>query len=192
MSKNFSIFCLLILLGSCSHSVPKSHGYHRIELPEHQYEQLKFKQYPYFNFDISTNAAIEILPDTTVGEWFNISYPNFNAKLHCTFLPITPSQLNEVSEDSRKFVYRHVTRANAINERLFSNPDYRVYGVLYHLEGNVASPLQFVLTDSISNFFRASLLFNNTPNQDSIAPVLNYIKEDMEQFMESFRWGKDR
>ena len=188
MNKSLSIFCWVILLYSCSHSVPKPQGYYRIELPEHQYEQ--FNQFPYFNFDISSRTVIEILPDTTAGKWFNISYPDLNAKLHCTFLPITPAQLNEVLEDSRKLVYRHAIKADAIDGHLFSNPDYRVFGTLYLLEGNVASPIQFVLTDSVAHFFRASLLFNNTPNQDSIAPVLNYIKEDVERLMESFRWGK--
>ena len=134
---------------------------------------------------------IEILPDTTAGEWFNISYPDLNAKLYCTFLPITPTQLSEVSEDSRKLVYRHAVKADIIDGHLFSNPDYRVFGILYLLEGNVASPLQFVLTDSVAHFFRASLLFNNTPNQDSIAPVLDYIKEDVERLIESFRWGEN-
>ena len=188
MNKNFSLFCWVILLCSCSHSVPKPHGYYRIELPEHQYTQSG--HFPYFNFDISSHAVIEILPDTTAGKWFNISYPDLNAKLYCSFLPIKPSQLNDVSEDSRKFVYRHAVKADAINERRFSKPDEQVFGVLYLLEGNVASPVQFTLTDSIAHFFRASLLFNNTPNQDSIAPMLNYIKEDVERLIESFRWGE--
>lgn len=190
MQKSFSIFCFLtFLLCSCSHPVPKPFGYYRIELPEHQYRL--FEQFLPFSFDISSDAVIEILPDSTSGEWFNISYPNLNAKLYCSFLPINPSQLNEVSEDSRKFVYRHVIKADAINERQFSNSDNHVYGTLYLLEGNVASPLQFVLTDSVAHFLRASLLFNNIPNQDSITPVLDYIKEDVEQLMESFRWREE-
>jgi gliding motility-associated lipoprotein GldD len=79
-------------------------------------------------------------------------------------------------------------KANAITKEPFSNPEKRVYGTLYHLEGNVASPLQFMLTDSSSHFFRASLLFNTVPNQDSIAPVLIYIKEDVMRLIESFEW----
>ena len=80
-------------------------------------------------------------------------------------------------------------KAEAIVEQTFNNPGKKVYGALYHIEGNVATPLQFVLTDSVSHFLRASLLFDAVPNQDSIVPVLNYIKEDVIRLIESFEWN---
>ena len=177
-------FCLF--QSSCSNPIPKPYGYFRIEMPEHQYENCS--TYPDFYFDISANAVIEPLADTIKGAWFNINYTTLNAKIYCSYLPITPSQLDDVLEDSHKFVYRHVMKTDAIMKQPFVNQEYNVYGMLYQLEGNVASPLQFVLTDSVANFFRASLLFNNVPNQDSIAPVLDYIKTDVRRLLESFRW----
>ena len=179
-----SVFCLF--LNACSNPIPKPYGYFRIETPEFQYEN--YSAYPNFSFEVSANAVIEPLVDTIKGEWFNINYTTLNAKIYCSYLPITPSQLDDALEDSRKFVYRHVMKADAITEQPFINQEYNIYGILYQLEGNVASPLQFVLTDSTTNFFRASLLFNNIPNQDSIAPVLDYIKTDVRQMLESFRW----
>jgi gliding motility-associated lipoprotein GldD len=85
-------------------------------------------------------------------------------------------------------VYLHTIKADAIREQRFENPEQRVYGLLYAISGNVASPTQFVLTDSVRSFFRGALYFDNIPNQDSITPVLEYINNDILILMESFRW----
>jgi len=189
---NKSFFCLaflcLCLLFSCSNQVPKPYGHFRIDLPEHRYE--RFTKYPYFSFDLSVYANVESVTGAAKGEWFNIHYPAFNAIIYASYFSIKPDQLNAFLEENHKLVYRHAVKANDIIEQRFSNPENRVYGVLYRIEGNVASPLQFMLTDSSSHFFRASLLFNTVVNQDSIAPVLAYIKEDVMQLIESFEWGK--
>ena len=37
-----------------------------------------------------------------------------------------------------------------------------------------------------SVFVRGSLYFNNIPNQDSIQPVLDFIKQDIEHIFETF------
>ena len=43
-------------------------------------------------------------------------------------------------------------------------------------------------TDSTEHFFRGALYFNCQPNQDSIAPMLDYMREDIVRLMESFEW----
>ena len=65
-----------------------------------------------------------------------------------------------------------------------------MHGILYDLKGNTASNVQFVLTDSTKHFFRGALYFNNVPNKDSIAPMSDYIREDIIHIMESFEWKK--
>ncbi len=180
-----------IVLFSCTPDyTPKPEGYFRIDLPEkHQYQRIE--NYPDFSFEISDLAKMESLQEGDTNRWFNIVYPLFNAKIYCTYLPVTPASLSEVSEDSRKLVYRHVVKAESIEEKSYENPGEQVYGLIYTLRGNVASPIQFVLTDSARRFFRASLLFNSQPNQDSIAPVLNYIDKDIKRLIESFYWKRD-
>jgi gliding motility-associated lipoprotein GldD len=79
-------------------------------------------------------------------------------------------------------------KASAIPETEYYNHDNRVYGMLYQMKGNTASPIQFYLTDSTKHFFRAALYFNNIPNQDSLAPVIDYLREDIMMMMETFRW----
>ena len=59
----------------------------------------------------------------------------------------------------------------------------------YHLKGqNVASTYQFWATDSTRHFLRGSLYIDCTPNNDSLAPVLTYIQEDINHLIESIRW----
>ena len=96
--------------------------------------------------------------------------------------------LRELSEDARRFVYAHSDRADDISERLYEHPERHVYGLLYDLKGNVASPVQFTATDSTRHFFRGALYFNNVPNKDSIAPMLDYVRQDIIRLMESFEW----
>ena len=93
-----------------------------------------------------------------------------------------------LSDETQKFVYKHAMKAEAIPEQGYEHPEKHVYGVYYELQGNTASPIQFVLTDSTANFFRAALYFNARPNQDSIQPVLDYMRGDIIRMIESFEW----
>ena len=58
------------------------------------------------------------------------------------------------------------------------------------LDGESASPLQFMLTDSVSRFFRGALYYDCVPNADSLAPVTRYLKQDVVELIQSFNWKK--
>ena len=183
------LFSPLFLI-SCSSPdySPKPSGYFHIELTKHNYEPLI--DYPDFEFDIPSQIKVIQNPDADQGTWFNLVYPQLNAQIYCSYFPITETTLEKISEESRKFVSRHTLKAEAIQKQVFENPEQKVYGLVYELQGGVVSPIQFILTDSVSSFFRGALYFDNIPNQDSIAPVLEYINEDIQVIIESFRWKK--
>ncbi|MEN8928743.1 MAG: gliding motility lipoprotein GldD, partial [Flavobacteriales bacterium] len=84
--------------------------------------------------------------------------------------------------------YEHRIKADAINEKVFTNDSLGVYGISYEIVGNVASNYQFFLTDSTNNFYRGSLYFNVKPNIDSIKPVLDYLKENINTMIGTFDW----
>ncbi|MBT6439384.1 MAG: gliding motility lipoprotein GldD, partial [Flavobacteriales bacterium] len=75
-----------------------------------------------------------------------------------------------------------------IQEKLIVNDSAKVYGLVYFLEGNAASSMQFYLTDSTNHFLRGALYFNAKPNPDSIAPVQEFIRQDIVHFINSFKW----
>ncbi len=176
-----------VLLSSCKEkSVPRPYGYFRVDLPENTYRKFHNYGYPY-SFEFNDIAEIYEREEQGESYWIDLTYPGLNANIYCSYKPVH-SDLFDLLEESRRIVYKHSVRADAISERPYENRESGVFGILYELSGNVASPVQFVLTDSSRHFFRAALYFENTPNSDSIAPVLSYISEDIIKLVESFEW----
>jgi gliding motility-associated lipoprotein GldD len=87
-------------------------------------------------------------------------------------------------------VKNHITKADAINEQVFNNQENKVYGILYDLKGNTASAVQFYVTDSIKHYLRGSLYFTAEPNADSLAPVINFFRDDIIHLIETLKWKK--
>ena len=84
---------------------------------------------------------------------------------------------------------KHMSRAMGIRDSVIINPEKEVYGLIYFLEGeDVASPLQFYLTDSTDHFMRGSLYFNVRTNNDSLAPVIDFIIDDVRHLIETIEW----
>jgi len=177
------------VLHACGKSyTPKPYGYFRVDLPENSYHNFNSALTPY-SFDISNLAKVTIHNDAEKKFWIDIVYPGLNATIYCSYFIINHN-LQQLSENSRKFVYDHSIKADGISERVYSNTEEKVYGILYELKGNTASTAQFVLTDSVKHFLRGALYFENVPNKDSIAPMADFVKKDIERLMESFRWKK--
>jgi hypothetical protein len=44
------------------------------------------------------------------------------------------------------------------------------------------------VTDSVNHFLRGALYFNVLPNADSLAPVQNYLREDVLRMLKSLEW----
>ena len=183
------VVCFTCLSFSCSNtSVPRPYGYFRVDLPPHAYRTIDTLNLPY-SFDLPENA--KLISHKAKGEmyWIDLNYPKLNASIYCSYKPVKGNLIN-LLEDTRKIVYKHSVRADAISEQVFDNSKKNVHGILYDLKGNTASYVQFILTDSTHNFFRGALYFNNVPNKDSIAPMEKYIREDVVRIMESFEWKR--
>ena len=187
---NFIIY--LVLTGffySCADvPTPRPYGYFRVDLPSNQYLSFDSVALPYL-FDKSTSATVIPVKGKEENYWIDINYRTLNGTIYCSYKPVN-SNLFQLLEDTRKIVYKHSIRADGITETPFENPGSRVFGILYELTGNTASPVQFVLTDSTKHFFRGALYFDNVPNKDSIAPMAEYVRDDIIRLMESFEWKK--
>jgi gliding motility-associated lipoprotein GldD len=183
----FVFVWLSFIFDSCTseeNATPKPRGYMRINLQKAEYIRTSLNC-P-FNFLVSKHSVFEKHYSNTPC-WFNIVYPTLNASIHISYISIN-NNFKTLSEDTRTLVYKHTSKAEFINEKLIYIPQKKVSGILYEIGGNAASNCQFVLTDSVKHFIRGALYFNNKPNADSIAPVLNYIKNDIIQLMESTEW----
>lgn len=175
-------------LGSCGNDyVPKPRAYYRIEFPEKGYQAYD-EGCPY-TFEYPTYGQIE--PDMDGDEkycWINVNYQPFNADLHISYKPIVaPGDFQHLITDAYTFVEKHNLQAEAITERRVSNGK-DAHGLMFKIGGNTASNLQFFLTDSTKHFFRASLYFNAVPNKDSLAPVVDFISQDVAHMIKTFEW----
>lgn len=178
---------ILLLCNACrDRYVPKPYGYFRIHIPDTAYIDYNADSYPY-RFEQSANAVVQERIEKGEQFWIDITYPEFNADIHCSYKPIQHN-LRELSDDAQKFVYKHASKASAIPEQEYTDDEKRIYGVYYELQGNTASPYQFYLTDSIEHFFRGAVYFNNPTNPDSLAPVIDYMKDDIRHLIETFEW----
>jgi gliding motility-associated lipoprotein GldD len=71
---------------------------------------------------------------------------------------------------------------------MISNPEQHVYGMVYEIGGNAASSIQFHVTDSSQNFLRGALYFYAMPNADSLAPVISFVRSDIDHLLKTFKW----
>ncbi len=117
----------------------------------------------------------------------NIEFPQYKGKIYISYKPISHN-IGALLEDSHTLAYKHSIKAEAINERLFIDEENRVYGVMYDITGDVASSVQFFVTDSVTHFVRGALYFNLQPNSDSLAPVIDFFREDIIHLIETIRW----
>lgn len=178
---------MLFLAGCRQDYSPKPRGYFRIDFPEKNYQRFD-TTYPYtFEFP----AYSRIIPDTRPTSepyWINLEFPAYRGRIYFSYKPIHEN-LPEYLEDSRTFVLKHIPKADAIDDSLIYRPEDNVYGMVYYIEGSqAASPCQFFLTDSSSRFLRGALYFDISPNNDSLAPVIAFIRQDILHLLRTFRW----
>lgn len=191
--KNATYIWLLIGILGCvacggDDYTPKPRGYFRIDFPKKTYQE--YSTNCPFTFEYPVYAKIE--PDNAKDAqpcWINVHFPDYNGRIHLSYQHInSPEMFNELIEDARKLAFKHTVKATGIDEGRISYPEKKVYGIYYTIEGNTASWAQFFLTDSTKNYVRGALYFSETPRLDSIQPVLDFVKKDVDVFVKSFRW----
>lgn len=177
------------LFHSCSEPpIPKPSGYFRVDLPEKAYNT--YVSECRFSIDVPKYSKVNIFKDRTGSDscWFNIDFPRLNATVYCTYFSVN-NDVDELVKEAYNFAAKHELKATALKRTPIEEKENKVFGILYDIEGEAASQVQFFVTDSTSNFFRGSLYFNNRPNPDSIAPVLNFVREDILRMAHSVKWN---
>lgn len=189
--------CAILQSFSCTDSSfqPKPRAYPRIVYPAGDLVRYSNPVCP-FVFDYKSYSTIE-KDSLYFGEksehdcWFNLHISSLNAFVYCSYYQIENNDnLTKYISDSYRLAREHQKKANFIDEFPL-NKDGRVFGMIYNIEGPVASGFQFYLTDSTNHFFRGSLYFNATVSQpDSLQPMLEFVKKDLMELINSFEWTK--
>jgi gliding motility-associated lipoprotein GldD len=185
LKKIFTIIVLFIItltVFSCKDDVvPKPTSYLRLDYAEAKY--VNFENQCPFAFEMNADAVIK--GEENCG--FTILYPRMKATIYLTYKPVN-GDINKLLRDAQKLTYEHVIKADDILEQPYLNPDKKLYGMFYQVDGNAATNSQFYITDSIRHFVTGSVYFYAKPNFDSIMPAASYIKNDMQHLMETIKW----
>jgi gliding motility-associated lipoprotein GldD len=196
---NSLMLCLFIVLGlsACEDNtaVPKPRAYPRVKYPRKEYVPFK-EGYCDFTFDLPKYAQVD--HDTLFFNekaksdcWFNILVPELNAKIYCSYYPIgNRADFDELVKDAYEMTNKHNIKASYIDELpIHRNADH-VHGVVFNVEGPAASSYQFFLSDSTRHFLRGALYFNTQARPDSLAPVVKFMKVDLDRMVSTLKWGK--
>ena len=182
--------CVAVVLGACGDGSPqpKPYGYFRIDLPEKSYQEFQHQR---LTFRYPEYATVVTDPQANRHEdWFDVSFPAFNAKIHLSYHPVEHN-FDTLAEDARALALKHIQKASGIQQTLIEQDSTRVYGLIYDISGTgAASPCQFFLSDTTTNFLRGALYFNITPNNDSLAPIIRFIRQDIDTLVSSLQWTK--
>ena len=180
--KTYGFLLITLTIIACGETtLPKPNGLLSLKYQKSTYQTYQKKAL--YSFEYNKKAKIK----RGVQQGDLIVYPNMKATLYLSYIPVK-NNLDSLLTDAYKLPSKHISKADEIPERLFINPEQRVYGTLFKVVGNAASQLQFFLTDSIHHFMIGSLYFYSRPNYDSLLPALDYIEKDVIHLMETLEW----
>jgi gliding motility-associated lipoprotein GldD len=181
------------VLTSCnSEYTQKPRGYYKIDLPKKQYHLFDQPGYPYsFEYPVYGKIIKDSLFFDEKAEnpyWINIDFPSLNGRFYISYKEIGKNKFDSLVNDAYTLSYKqHTYRASAIEPEPFTTAS-GIEGVFFTLKGNAATSSQFFATDTVKHFLRGALYFNVTPNEDSLAPVTNFLREDLRHLINTLRW----
>jgi len=194
MINSVLLLVIFLMISNCrqkndaSDFLPKPKGYNRIDLPIASYQPMTEK-HP-FNFQYSTQAILK--PDSVrwaEPHWMYVYYPKLNAVIQLTYKPLGGDKIKmaKLIDDAHKLVAKHGLKAYAIQNYILKMPSGQK-AMLMELEGEVPTYLQFYTTDSTKHYLRGALYFNTALKSDSLAPVIDYLKQDVIKLLNTLQW----
>lgn len=190
---------------SCNQDyLPKPKGYNRIELPDPEYVGIP-DSLPYY-FEISTLARLNTDTSWTfmnkVKEqfknkdeikieryWIDLVYDTLQADIEITYKPISGNKelLKEYFNDAYRLTSQHQIKASAIDELVMKTSN-GLTATVAEISGEVPSQVQFITTDSVHHFLRGALYFKTATQNDSLAPAIQYVKNDIIHLLNTLKW----
>jgi len=180
------LFIAYLTTGCRSNETPKPRGFYRIDFPEKKYQL--FDSICPFSFEYPIYGKIVKDMDRNAEPcFFNIEFARYQGKIHLSYKDVSKN-VSKFIEDAHTLAYKHTIKADAIDENPVVDEKRKVYGLIYEIQGNAASSVQFYVTDSVKHFLRGSLYFNVVPNKDSLAPAIDFFRKDILHLIETLKW----
>jgi gliding motility-associated lipoprotein GldD len=171
---------------------PKPRAYPRVEFPEKKYRDFN-EDYCPFTFEYPVYGEVQqetrFLNEAPLHPcWFDIWFSKFNARMHFSYYQINDTtRVEKLINDAFTIANKINQRSNYMDEVKVAN-QYQVGGLILEFTGPAASPMHFFLTDTTQHFLKGALYFNTQIKPDSLAPISNFIKEDIAQMINTFQW----
>ena len=187
--RNYIFIIFIVFFGCENYFLPKQSAYLRLDYPKPEYKLIDNKDFPFF---FETNTILSEISDIDINLEsidFIINYNQLNAQINFQYKNVNSNEkLNAYILDLKMTIETHSTMANSVKIKDYSLKEKNIFGRIFDLSGDVASPYQFYLTDSTNNIISGLVYFNIKPNYDSILPAINYIENDIIHLIESFDW----
>ena len=187
--RNYIFVIFIVLFGCENYFLPKQSAYLRLDYPKPEYKLINDKDFPFF---FEANTRLSEISDIDINLRsidFIINYNQLNAQINFQYKNVNSNEkLNAYILDLKMTIETHSTMANSVKIKDYSLKEKNIFGRIFDLSGDVASPYQFYLTDSTNNIISGLVYFNIKPNYDSILPAINYIENDIIHLIESFDW----
>lgn len=185
------LFAIAAAVSACSGSgdsadgsapVPRRKAYPRLNLPPREYSPVQG-----IDWNIEANsAAVASLGRGDNNDWITLSYPSLgDVSVMLTVIPASESQIPPVLDN----------RAERINLNLGANPgqvwqveDSLLSGEII-VSNSITTPVQLLVTDNKSVVLTgAAFIPSLTPaSRDSLAPVVEYLTDDIIHLVSRFR-----
>jgi len=210
--RNLIYFLSVIIFAIACNSeyTSKKKGYFDISLPNHTYKSFDKIDFPY-DFEYPTYGKIaqdstyfDVNPENKY--WINVEFPDYNARLFLSYKKIGGNALFKIKQadgtykdsmginkfqllvnDAFNLTNKNDVIASSIMDSAMVTPN-NINGVFFTVGGNAATAHQFFLTDTTNNFIRGALYFDASPNADSIRPVQEFLRKDIEHLINTFKW----
>jgi gliding motility-associated lipoprotein GldD len=191
---NSIIILISICLVSCGGNdkykvtVPQSKKYPEPKLPAHKYKA--YQSNCGYHFKSPEIFTIKDVKDDkgNLTCHKDIDLGALNGIIHFSYIPMVEKLSTYVNYANDK-VDEHKIKAIAIKDQQIIKPESKVFGTFFELQGDVAAPFQFYLTDSTHHFVSGVVYFNCRPNYDSLKPSIEYLKKDLLEIVNSFEWN---
>ncbi len=182
---------LIALVGCESEYLPKPKGYNRIDLPTVSYQLLP-DSLPY-RFEYSSHAELRY-DSSWMSEpnWIELYYPGFVAEVHITYKALqSRKMLIELLKDANKLTNKHQIKAYSIDTQVIKTKTGK-RAELSWLKGEVPTPLQFCITDSLHHFLRGAIYFHTATQNDSLAPIIDFLESDVRHMLHTLEWDQEK
>ena len=143
---------------------------------------------------VNNSAVAKESTDSTTGDgsrWLNISYPHYRSTVYCSFVPVSRGNLAQHLDNRRKRISLNA-EGREMRSAVFEDSLGRYTAEVFFAGADVPTPLQFITTDSTSFIFTGALYVDGRNNPDSIAPVVDYITDDVMTMLQNLKLPLDK